>query len=142
MDDDRAEDAAAIAERRAREQSLGKAAARADYLPAKLVRRLIDGETPLLIWRAHRGLTGHQLAERSGVPQSYISEIERAVKPGSVQALAKLARALGVSVDDLVVISQIMASTPTGRSVSGSPSPGRAANLPSIRRGEAPPNRG
>jgi transcriptional regulator with XRE-family HTH domain len=47
-------------------------------------------------------LSGQQLAELSGVPQSYISEIERAVKPGSVQALSKLARALGLTIVDLV----------------------------------------
>jgi hypothetical protein len=97
-----AEDAAALAEHRAREQAAGKEVARADYLPAALVKRLVEGESPLLIWRTHRSLTGHQLAERSCVPQSYISEIERAVKPGSVQALAKLSRALGVTIDDLV----------------------------------------
>jgi len=97
-----AEDAAALAEHRAYEKAVGKDVARANYLPAEAVDRLIAGESPLLVWRKHRGLSGQQLAELSGVPQSYISEIERAVKPGSVQALSKLASALGVTIDDLV----------------------------------------
>jgi ribosome-binding protein aMBF1 (putative translation factor) len=97
-----AEDAADLAEHRAREQLLGKKAARANYLPAELAKRLIDGESPLRIWRTHRGLTGVQLSKMSRVQQSYISDIERGEKPGSVHTLDRLARALGVTIDDLV----------------------------------------
>ena len=99
-----AEDAAALAEHRAYEKAVGKEVARADYIPAALVDRLIAGEHPLLIWRTHRGFSGQRLAELSGVPQSYISEIERGVKPGSVSALGKLAKALKLDIDDLVKI--------------------------------------
>jgi len=89
-------DAAAAEERR-----LGKEVYRADFLPVELVERLLT-EHPLRVWRDHRGLTGKQLAEVSGVPQSYISEIETRRKPGSFEAMVKLARALGIGVDDLV----------------------------------------
>jgi hypothetical protein len=99
-----AEDAAALAEHRAHEARIGVDAARADYLPTELVDRLIAGESPLLIWRKHRGFSGQQLAEISGVPQSYISEIERGTKPGSVQALARLSKALGVTIEDVISI--------------------------------------
>jgi hypothetical protein len=95
-----AEDNAFLDAVEARERESGKDAARADHLPAELVRRLIDGEHPLRIWRAHRGFTRDALAAAAGVAPSYLSEIEAGRKPGSFAALAKLAAALQISLDD------------------------------------------
>ena len=85
----------------AREQAIGKERARVDYLSAELVRKLIDGEHPVRVWRSHRGLTREALAAAAGVAPSYLSEIETRRKPGSFAALAKLAAALCISLDDL-----------------------------------------
>lgn len=84
---------------------LNAAAANADkrdYLPAQLVKRMISGESPVRVWREHRGMTAKGLAEASGVSAAYLSQIETGAKPGSVKALAALAKALNVTVDDLV----------------------------------------
>jgi ribosome-binding protein aMBF1 (putative translation factor) len=97
-----AEDAQALAAHRARVKEIGEDAALAGCLPIELVRRMIEGEHPLRIWREHRGLSGQQLAAKSGVSQPYISDIELRKKPGSVDAFAKLAKALNVKIDDLV----------------------------------------
>lgn len=96
-----AEDLAAIAAAEAREAALGKKKARADYLPVELVRRLSAGEHPVRIWRIHRGVTREALAAAAGIAPSYLSEIETRRKPGSFNALAKLAAALCISLDDL-----------------------------------------
>ena len=96
-----AEDNAVLDAVEAREHAIGKDEARADYLPAGLVRRLIDGEHPVRIWRAHRGLRRDALAAAAGIAPSYLSEIETRRKPGSFAALAKLAAALRISLDDL-----------------------------------------
>jgi DNA-binding Xre family transcriptional regulator len=96
-----AEDNAFLDSVEARERAVGKEEARAAYLPAELVRRLIDGEHPVRIWRAHRGLSRDALAAAAGIAPSYLSEIETRRKPGSFGALAKLAAALRVSLDDL-----------------------------------------
>lgn len=93
------EDAADIAAAQAAEARV--AAGESEYLPIEMVERLANGEHPLRVWREHRGLTGTQLAALSGVPQSYISEIETGRKPGSFEAMVKLARALTISLDDL-----------------------------------------
>jgi DNA-binding Xre family transcriptional regulator len=84
-----------------RERALGKETARADYLPAELVRRLMDGEHPVRVWRAHRGLAREALAAAAGIAPSYLTEIETRRKPGSFAALAKISAALRVSLDDL-----------------------------------------
>jgi DNA-binding XRE family transcriptional regulator len=73
-----------------------------DYLPAELVERLIGGESPVRIWREHRGLSAQALARTAKLTPSYVSEIETGRKPGSLNAMAKIARALGVSLEDLV----------------------------------------
>ena len=74
-----AEDLATVAAAEAREAALGQEKARADYLPIELVRRLSAGEHPVRVWRAHRGLGRDALAA----------------------ALAKIAAALRISLDDL-----------------------------------------
>ena len=96
-----AEDLATVAAAEAREAALGREKARADYLPIELVRRLSAGEHPVRVWRAHRGLTREALAAAAGIAPSYLSEIETRRKPGSFGALAKLAAALHISLDDL-----------------------------------------
>ena len=53
-------------------------------------------------WRTHRGLTQAALAERSGVHEITISNIERGAYTNlRLATLAKLARALRVTVPDL-----------------------------------------
>src|ERR1700730_14399488 len=95
------EDLAAIAAAEAREAALCKEKARADYLPIELVRRLSAGEHPVRVWRTHRGLGRDALAAAAGIAPSYLSEIETRRKPGSFSALAKIAAALCISLDDL-----------------------------------------
>lgn len=73
-----------------------------DYLPIALVERMINGESAVRIWRKHRGLSAVALARKAGLPASYLSEIERGHKPGSVKALRALARILDLDLDDLV----------------------------------------
>ena len=75
---------------------------RGDCLPATLVNRMLGGEHPVRIWREFRGLSMQDLAAKSGVVQSYLSEIETGKKPGSLAAMKAVAEALGVTIDDLV----------------------------------------
>lgn len=73
----------------------------ADALSDELMGRLLDGHHPIEVWRAHRGYTLARLEVLSGVPASYISEIVNGKKPGSADALSRLAAALDVSLDDV-----------------------------------------
>jgi len=66
------------------------------------VDRLLAGENPVRAWREYRGLTGVELAAAAGVAASYLSAIENRKKPGSINALKRLATALRVDVDDLI----------------------------------------
>jgi DNA-binding XRE family transcriptional regulator len=78
--------------------------AKGDHTPPltmEELNRLLLGENRLKVWRQKMGLTQRQLAERAGVSQAYLAEIETGAKPGSVDALKKLANALKISLDAL-----------------------------------------
>src|SRR5699024_2091149 len=73
-----------------------------ELLPHEVVKKLVEGENPLKVWRTYRGLTQTQLAEKSGLGQSQVAMIESGEREGTVKVLRKLARALDVDIDDLV----------------------------------------
>jgi transcriptional regulator with XRE-family HTH domain len=72
-------------------------------LTSKQADELLAAKTPLAFWRKHRGLTQEALSKLVGVAQGFISEIENGSKTGDVQTLAGVARALEISLDDLVI---------------------------------------
>ena len=59
-------------------------------------------ETHTSAYRDYRGLTLQELSDRTGLAISYISEIERGRKSGSISALARIAAALDATLDVLV----------------------------------------
>ena len=73
-----------------------------DLLPADGYRRIRAGESPVRVWRGVRGMTLAALSDAAAVSQSYLSEIETRKKPGSAAALARLARALRVDMEELM----------------------------------------
>ena len=97
-----AQDRAAVVERRRHEATTGKEAARRNYLTAREARRLLDGESPVKVWREKRGRSQRELATAAGVSAGYLAEIETGRKPGSAAALARLAKALQVQIEDLI----------------------------------------
>lgn len=78
-----------------------EAALKTEMIPAAFADRILDGESPLRVYRDLRGLTQAALAGRSGVNRVQIADIESGRKSGSIATLRKLADALGVTLDDL-----------------------------------------
>jgi DNA-binding XRE family transcriptional regulator/PHD/YefM family antitoxin component YafN of YafNO toxin-antitoxin module len=73
-----------------------------ELVPAGVVERLIGGDNPITVWREHRGMTISALAEKAGLSQSYLSQIESGKREGRVSVLQRLARVLSVDLEDLV----------------------------------------
>ena len=71
-------------------------------VPHEVALAIMDGKRPFLAFRNHQGVTLHELSERTGLAVSYLSEIERGIKPGSASALARIASALGTTIDVLM----------------------------------------
>ncbi len=73
------------------------------YVPVEIVQRLISGEeSKVKVWREYRGLTLRGLAEKAQIAPAYLSEIETRKKPGSLKAMAALARALDIQIEALI----------------------------------------
>jgi DNA-binding Xre family transcriptional regulator len=100
-----AEDRAIIARHEAQEAAIGTEAYLAAFLPVELVDRLLAGESPVRVWRDHRGLAARELAASAGLAAGYLSEIENGKKPGSLDAMARLAKALRVRIEDLLPLA-------------------------------------
>ncbi|MBU1171270.1 MAG: helix-turn-helix transcriptional regulator [Proteobacteria bacterium] len=73
-----------------------------EAFPGDVVKRLLDGESPVKVFREHREMTQAVLAKKTGVTKTTISEIETGRKQGSVGTLKAIANALGLDIDDLV----------------------------------------
>lgn len=96
-----AEDIASVRAWNAFVAAVGRDAAIANSYTGAKAKRLLDGESPVRIWREKRGMTQRALAAAS-IPAGYLSEIESCRKPGSVAAYRTLATALAVPMEDLV----------------------------------------
>lgn len=78
-------------------------AANEERFPDEVVDRLLAGENPIRVFRQHRGLTQVELARLVDTNPVYLSQIERMKgRRGSLDLNRRLARALGVDIEDLV----------------------------------------
>lgn len=71
--------------------------------PSEIVYRILDGVHPVRAWREHRELTLHALAEKCGVTDAALSQIENGKREPSVKLLKAIAEVLSVDLDDLVI---------------------------------------
>ena len=71
-------------------------------IPHPVALAIIRGQSPIVAFRTHRGLTLRELARRAGISPSYLSEIERHRKPGSTATLTKIATTLNTTIDTLL----------------------------------------
>lgn len=95
-----AEDAADLAESQAVMARIARGEEAA--IPAEFALRIIEGETPLKVWREYRGLKLTELAAKAGFSHSYLSRLERGEKQPTIATLRKLAAALDVPPGNLM----------------------------------------
>ncbi len=74
-------------------------------IPHEMALAIMRGERPFVAFRSHLGVTLRDLAAKTGIAASYLSEIERGIKPGPTAALTKIANAFGMTLDGLVKLS-------------------------------------
>ena len=73
-----------------------------ETVPGAVVKGILDGGSPLRVWRKFRGLTLASLARSVGVSRGYLSQIENGHKSGTLDLFRRLSGALDVSMDQLV----------------------------------------
>jgi CheY-like chemotaxis protein len=62
--------------------------------------------TSVKVWRGRLGISQEELAERSGLHRTYISDVERGARNVSLKSIEKLAAALEVSVSTLLAYAR------------------------------------
>jgi len=82
---------------------LADIAAGQEVWPLDIVEARANGENPVRVFRTYRKLSVSDLAAAAGISQPYLSEIESGKKTGSVDVLKRIAAALKVDLDDIVV---------------------------------------
>jgi len=74
-----------------------------ETFPASIADALIAGESPVRVFRRHRNLTQTELAHKAGISAPYLNQIEARKRKPSTEVLKRLASALDVPLDALVV---------------------------------------
>jgi predicted transcriptional regulator len=72
-----------------------------ELIPHEVVGLMVSGMSAARAWREHFGLSQAEVAKRLKISQAALSQIESAKAPRAA-TLKKLARALSVSVDQLL----------------------------------------
>lgn len=73
-----------------------------ETLPMEVVGRILDGENPVAVMRAYRGLTLQQVADACGITNAYVSQIEKGKRSMSTAVLKRISEALQVDVELLL----------------------------------------
>ena len=72
-----------------------------ETVPAEVTFAVLDGASPITVWRKHRKLSQQQLAAEAGISKAYLSQLEAGKRSGTTAVLVRLAHALEVDLDDL-----------------------------------------
>lgn len=78
------------------------AAGEEELIPAEFVDRIVDGENRIRVWRDFRGMTAAVLAEKAGISQGFLSQLENGKREGSIPVMKAIAAALRMDLDDVV----------------------------------------
>jgi DNA-binding XRE family transcriptional regulator len=73
-----------------------------ELIPSEVIDAILDGGNPIKIWREHRGMSQHEVAEIAGISVPYLSQLETNKRKGSRDVLSAIAKALRVSLDHIV----------------------------------------
>ncbi|MFO8101340.1 MAG: helix-turn-helix transcriptional regulator [Dehalococcoidia bacterium] len=72
-----------------------------ELIPSNVTYAILDGEKPIKVWRKYRGMTQRELSDKVGITKAYLSQIETGKRAGTTDVLSKLAKALGLTLDEV-----------------------------------------
>jgi len=75
-----------------------------ELVPSEVTYAIIDGENPIRVWREYRGYSQQQLSELAGISKPYLSQIETGKRTGTTEVLSAIAKALDLTIDDIVEV--------------------------------------
>ncbi|RME35466.1 MAG: XRE family transcriptional regulator [Gammaproteobacteria bacterium] len=74
-----------------------------ELVPGEVAKRLLEGESPIRIWREFRRISQMELARRAGISQAYVAQLESGRRQGGMRTLKAIARALNLDLEDLLL---------------------------------------
>ena len=74
-----------------------------ELIPSQIAYAILDGENPIKVWREYRGMTQQAVADIAGISKPYLSQIETNKRTGTKEVLLAIAKALKVTLDDIVI---------------------------------------
>lgn len=75
-------------------------------LPSEVRQAIGEGTHPVRAWRDHRSLNQAQLATLVGISRAYLAQIEGGERTGTLDVTARIARALGCLIEQLMAPAQ------------------------------------
>lgn len=85
---------------------MARIAAGEETWPAALVYELFETDSRIRTYRNYRQMSVSELADAAGISESHLIGIESGEQIGSIEVLERIANALKVDFDDLVVPEQ------------------------------------
>ena len=73
-----------------------------EFIPLELTERMLNGESPVRVYREYRGFAQDQFGAQAGISKPFLSQIENGIRTPSLDTLTRLAEALRVDMGDLV----------------------------------------
>jgi DNA-binding XRE family transcriptional regulator len=73
-----------------------------ELIPGEVVNAILDGKNAIKTWREFRGMAQQEVAEKAGISVPYLSQLETNKRKGSVEVLSAVAKALKVSLEQVV----------------------------------------
>lgn len=67
--------------------------------PVEIVDKLLEGQTPIKVFREFRGMTQDELAKKIDISIPYLSQLETNKRCGSIKVLTDIAKELGITLD-------------------------------------------
>ena len=71
-------------------------------LPPQVGRAIAESQHPVRAWRDYRNLSQAQLAAVVGISRAYLAQIEGGERTGTLEVTARIARALGCRIEQLI----------------------------------------
>ena len=71
-------------------------------IPDAVRQAMAGGTHPVRAWRDYRALNQAQLAALVGISRAYLAQIEGGERTGTLEVMARIARALGCGIEDLI----------------------------------------
>ena len=75
-----------------------------ELIPSHVTYAILDGENPIAVWRTYRGLSQAELAQKAGIAEELLAELEAGHLVGDEETLHSLAEALNLELEDVAPV--------------------------------------